>query len=145
VADDHAVIVDADRVVVEGTRDDLHRLVLNLLENAIRHTPPGTQVRASVRRAGGEARIVVEDDGPGIADDMRDRLFERFARASGDRGGSFGLGLSIVKAVAEAHGGSVELQAAGETASPGARFVVRLPGARAAVDALEPSPEVGAR
>jgi two-component system, OmpR family, sensor kinase len=132
IADDHEVSVDAAAVVVAGARDDLHRLVLNLLENAIRHTPPGTRVSATVDVVDGEARLVVADDGPGVPPDMRERLFERFARGSGDRGGSFGLGLSIVKAVAESHGGSVELDPGD---GHGARFVVRLPAARAAVPA----------
>jgi signal transduction histidine kinase len=67
---------------------------------------------------------------------MRDRLFERFARGGGDRGGSFGLGLSIVKAVAEAHGGTVALES---DDGSGARFVVRIPGARAGKQSLEPA------
>jgi two-component system OmpR family sensor kinase len=66
---------------------------------------------------------VVEDDGPGVPDALAATLFERFVRGAGDRGGSFGLGLAIVRAVAESHGGSVELQ----NVNPGARFIVRLP------------------
>jgi signal transduction histidine kinase len=134
MAEDHELTVEADPVTVDGARDDLHRLVLNLLENALRHTPPGTHVRARVERSGAIATITVEDNGPGVPPEMRDRLFERFARGAGDRGGSFGLGLSIVKAVAEAHGGTVELR---EREGSGACFVVRLPGARATAHSLE--------
>jgi two-component system, OmpR family, sensor kinase len=130
LAEDHELVVEVGPVVVDGARDDLHRLVLNLLENAIRHTPPGSRVSASVAVDDGEARLVVADNGPGVPAEMRDRLFERFARGSGDRGGSFGLGLAIVKAVAESHGGNVELA---RDDGPGARFVVRLPAARAAL------------
>jgi signal transduction histidine kinase len=133
IAEDHELSVDIAPVVIDGVRDDLHRLVLNLLENAIRHTPPGTHVTASVDVVDGDARLVVADDGPGVPGEMADRLFERFARGTGDRGGSFGLGLSIVKAVAESHGGSVALEAPPD--GRGARFVVRLPAARAAVPA----------
>ncbi len=125
VADDHGITVDASRAMVEGARDELHRLVLNLLENAVKHTPRGTAVRVSVTERDGRAEVAVEDDGPGVDPDLRDRVFERFVRGSGDRGGSFGLGLSIVRAVAESHGGSVEL--AQPNGRPGARFVVSLP------------------
>jgi two-component system, OmpR family, sensor kinase len=67
--------------------------------------------------------LTVADDAPGIPDELRDRIFERFARGDGDRGGSFGLGLSIVRAVAESHHGTVTL----DPEAGGARFVVTLP------------------
>jgi two-component system OmpR family sensor kinase len=99
--------------------------VTNLLENALRHTPPNTRVTASTRLLpDGSAELVVADDGPGIPADVRPKLFARFIRGSGDRGGSFGLGLAIVAAVTQAHGGSVE---ADDSPHGGARFTVRLP------------------
>ena len=119
----HALSLDTATVWVDGARDDLHRMALNLLENALRHTPPGTHVRATLTRHDGQAVLIVQDDGPGIAPELRERVFERFVRGAGDSGHSFGLGLSIVRAVAERHGGQVTL----EDAEPGARFVVRLP------------------
>jgi signal transduction histidine kinase len=126
----HDLRVEApEPVMVLGTRDELHRVALNLMENAVKHTPPGTQIRARVERRNGTAVLTVEDDGPGVPPELRDRLFERFVRGAGDRAGgsgSFGLGLSIVRAVAQGHGGSVELAAGGPGAT-GARFVVRLP------------------
>jgi two-component system OmpR family sensor kinase len=76
------------------------------------------------------AVLDVADDGPGIPDDLRARVFERFVRGSGDRGGSFGLGLSIVRAVAEGHGGTVAVDT-GEDGR-GARFTVRIPAEDAA-------------
>ena len=135
IAAGHTISIDAGRGVVDGTRDDLHRLTANLIENAIRHTPPGTTVHASVRTHDGEVELVVEDDGPGISAELADRVFERFVRGGADRSaGSSGLGLAIVQAVAESHGGSVRLEP-GE--GGGARFVVRLPAA-AEVPAPEP-------
>jgi signal transduction histidine kinase len=126
----HDLRVEASEpVMVLGTRDELHRVALNLMENAVKHTPDGTQIRARVERRDGTAVLTIEDDGPGVPPELRDRLFERFVRGSGDRGGgsgSFGLGLSIVRAVAEGHGGSVELAERGDGA-PGARFVVLVP------------------
>jgi signal transduction histidine kinase len=115
-------------IIVEGSADDLHRLVLNLIQNALVHTPAGTRVRVCLRSDDDGALLEVEDDGPGIPAELRHRLFERFVRGHGDTGGGSGLGLAIVRAVAETHGGSVEL---GERKGGGARFVVELPLARA--------------
>jgi signal transduction histidine kinase len=124
VGQDHEVSLDAREAVVDGVRDELHRLALNLLENAVRHTPPGTHVRARTVAEDGHALLVVEDDGPGVPPALRERIFERFVRGSGDRGASSsGLGLAIVRAVAESHAGMVSL----EDAHPGTRFLVRLP------------------
>jgi signal transduction histidine kinase len=134
VADGHELTVDARPAVVDGARDELHRMVLNLMENAVRHTPPGTHVRAAVDRRDGHVLLSVQDDGPGVPGELSDRVFERFVRGAGDRGSSSGLGLSIVRAVAESHGGTVAL----EDAKPGARFVVRLPAASGAEAADAP-------
>jgi two-component system, OmpR family, sensor kinase len=134
----HEISLDVGRagpVLVQGSRDELHRLTINLLENALRHTPAGTEIRVSSSLdSDGQARLVVEDDGPGVPEHLRETLFERFVRGAGDRGGSFGLGLAIVRAVAETHGGSVAVEATGERdgASYGARFIVTLPAAPAA-------------
>jgi two-component system OmpR family sensor kinase len=121
---EHDLSIDARPVVVQGDHDELFRLTLNLIENALRHTPPGTAVRVSTAADGAEALLVVEDDGPGVPPEIAPTLFERFVRGAGDRGGSFGLGLAIVRAVAEFHGGSVVLE---EAVPHGARFTVRLP------------------
>jgi two-component system OmpR family sensor kinase len=126
VAGDHELSISAPAGArVDGARDELHRLVLNLMENALRHTDPGTAVEASVERRNGEVVLSVEDDGPGIPPDQRDKVFERFYRGTGDRSGSSGLGLSIVRAVAESHKGSVRLEEPLD--GRGARFVVRIP------------------
>jgi signal transduction histidine kinase len=124
---EHEIELDVHPVTVHASRDELHRLVINLLENALRHTPPGTEVQLSTRRTSdGLIELVVEDNGPGVPADLAATLFERFVRGAGDRGGSFGLGLAIVKAVANSHGGSVTLEPRADGHS-GARFVVRLP------------------
>jgi two-component system, OmpR family, sensor kinase len=122
----HDLGVDVeDGLIVEGWRDDLHRLVLNLIENALRHTPPGTDVRARAHAPDPEhVRIVVEDEGPGLPPEIRDRAFERFVRGGGDGGRGSGLGLAIVNAVAEGHGGVVSYE---DRLNGGARFIVTLP------------------
>ncbi len=125
MADDHDLQLDASPVVVSGARDDLHRLVLNLIENAVRHTPPGTHIRVSTAAQNGDAVLVVEDDGPGIPSELGEHVFDRFVRSGRDGGRGSGLGLSIVRAVSDAHGGSVHLEE--PLTGHGARFVVRLP------------------
>ncbi len=128
VAGGHEISVSAPSGArVDGARDELHRLVLNLMENALRHTDPGTAVEATVERRNGEVVLAVEDDGPGIPLDQREKVFERFYRGSGEHSGSSGLGLSIVRAVAESHHGSVRLEEPLD--GRGARFVVRIPAA----------------
>ena len=126
VSDGHDITVSAPSgATISGARDELHRLALNLLENALRHTDPGTAVEASVERSNGHIVLAVEDDGPGIPAELQDKVFERFFRAHGDRSGSSGLGLAIVRAVAESHQGSVQLEPPLD--GRGARFVVRCP------------------
>jgi signal transduction histidine kinase len=128
LSSDHPVSLDLPRapVLVNGVEDDLHRLAGNLIENALIHTPAGTPVTVSVRQERDNAVLEVSDRGPGVPVDMRDRVFERFARGSGDAApsGGSGLGLAIVRAVTGAHGGDVEIQ---DAEGGGARFVVTLP------------------
>jgi signal transduction histidine kinase len=125
VSDDHELTIQVEPVVVDGSRDELHRLVLNLVENALRHTPPGTHVRAATAVRDGHALLTVEDDGPGIPRELQQRVFERFVRGGRDGGRGSGLGLAIVRAVAESHGGTVSIERpAGHS---GTRFVIRLP------------------
>ena len=125
IAAGHELRVDAEPATVCGSRDELHRLVLNLVENAVKHTPAGTRVSVGSSVEGEAAVVTVRDDGPGVPEALRERIFERFVRGEGDRGGSSGLGLAIVRAVAESHGGTVVLEDGGP--GRGAGFLVRLP------------------
>jgi two-component system, OmpR family, sensor kinase len=137
VAVEHELEVDTEGPApVTGAPDELYRMVLNLLENAIRHTPPGTRIKATARADAGTVRVTVEDDGPGVPDEIAPRIFDRFVRAAGDTGGGTGLGLAIVRAVAESHGGTVRLAPRAE--GRGASFEVTLPGVEA--PAPEPAP-----
>ena len=109
-----AVEVDDEPVIVAGDEAQLRRVVVNLLTNARTHTPAGTRVVASVHRTGGTARLVVSNDGPAIPASAIPSLFDRFTRGDGARvressGTTTGLGLSIVRAVVEAHGGTVSV------------------------------------
>ena len=119
--------VAPEPVVIDGDEQRLKQVVTNLLSNARTHTPPGTPVTVGVRRAGDEAVIEVEDRGPGMTPEHAARIFERFFRADPSRtraSGGSGLGLSIVSAIAEAHGGRVEVET---NPGHGATFRVLLP------------------
>ena len=125
MADGHELSINAEPVVVSGVRDELHRLVLNLLENAVRHTPPGTSVQASTEARDGAAVVVVQDSGPGVPPELASRVFERFVRGGRDGGKGSGLGLAIVRSVAQSHGGTVVLET--PQSGTGTRFVIRIP------------------
>jgi signal transduction histidine kinase len=121
-------IEDERPLPVDGNPDELHRLVLNLLDNAVRHTPAGSTIELRLRAEGADAVVEVADDGPGVPPELREQIFERFVRGDGPAdtavGGGSGLGLAIVSAVATSHGGSAEV---GESELGGALFRVRLP------------------
>ncbi|MCU1574956.1 MAG: histidine kinase [Micrococcaceae bacterium] len=124
--------VPDEPIQVRGDKDQLRQVMINLLTNACKHTEAGTTVTAIVRRAAdGAALVTVADDGPGIDPDFQDRIFDRFARADAARSGTAGttgLGLSIVDAIIQAHGGRVEL-----SSQPGrTEFTIRLPAIAAA-------------
>jgi two-component system OmpR family sensor kinase len=123
------VTSDITPVAVEGDDAQLRQVVGNLLANARVHTPPGTPVHVALRPStdGGRAVLEVADEGPGMAPDVAAHVFDRFFRADVARGrstGSSGLGLSIVQAVAAAHGGAVSVASEPDH---GTRFTVELP------------------
>jgi two-component system OmpR family sensor kinase len=115
-----------DDAIVEGHPGDLLRLVRNLVENAIRHSPRGGVVRVEAHPSTDGIRLLVSDEGPGVAPEVRERIFEPFFRspsARADASGT-GLGLAIARTIARAHGGDLWVDNAGQ--APGARFVVSL-------------------
>ena len=120
----------AGPVTVSGDRASLDRLLVNLVDNAVRYAK--SEVRVRVGRTDEWAELTVCDDGPGIPEADRERVFDRFARLDdarsrdGDEAGGAGLGLAIVRATAQAYGGTVRLDANPASAS-GLRAVVRLP------------------
>jgi signal transduction histidine kinase len=139
----HDLTVDVpEGLLIDGWPGDMHRLVLNLIENALRHTSPGTAV--CVRGFAPDrdhVSIVVEDEGPGLPPQIRDRAFERFVRGAGDGGKGSGLGLAIVSAVAEGHGGEVAYE---ERPAGGARFTVTIPASAQAPTPRQPQEESSA-
>ncbi len=110
-------------VVVHGDGAALRRAVTNLVANAVRLAPAGSTVTVATGRRGDQATIAVIDQGPGIAPDHQQAVFERFWRGT-ESGKGLGLGLSIVRQVAERHGGTVEL---GSQPGKGSTFTIVLP------------------
>jgi len=111
-----------------GDRDRLREVLDNLLDNALRHTPPGGHVEVSVASRRGAVQLTVADDGDGIAAEHLGNVFERFYRADAARGratGGSGIGLTIARALVRAHDGDIRADSAGP--GRGARFVVTLP------------------
>ena len=120
--------IETNLPMVEVDRERIAEVLANLLTNALRHTPADGTVRASVGQRADRIEIVVADDGEGIAAEHLDRVFERFYRIDPARArasGGTGIGLAIVRAIVEAHNGTV--QASSEGAGQGATFTVRLP------------------
>ncbi|MDH3190125.1 MAG: ATP-binding protein, partial [Acidimicrobiia bacterium] len=121
------VSADVEPATVAGNRRDLSIVCRNLLENAVRYSAEGGEVKASVRADQGFCVIEVADNGLGIPSRDLDRVFERFYRVDSARSretGGTGLGLSIVRHAVESHGGTVEARS---ELGQGSTFTVRLP------------------
>jgi heavy metal sensor kinase len=117
--------IDGDEVVVDVDGDRFEQVLINLLDNAIRHSPDGGHVRLDLRRGAAETGISVTDDGPGIPLDARERVFERFSRQdpARPRGGA-GLGLAICSEIVHAHGGRIWVD---DHPPPGTTMRIALP------------------
>ncbi len=131
----HPVRVEADAVLVDLDAMKVERVLDNLLINASRHTPAGTSIRVIVKALPDGIELIVEDDGPGVPDALKESLFEPFRQGEGAQGRGVGIGLSLVQRFAQLHGGSATIE---DADSGGARFVVVLPGE---VRALAPTEE----
>ena len=118
--------------LVIGDEARLRQVIVNLLANARVHTPAGSHVTATLARERDTLIVRIHDDGPGITPDVRDRLFERFARGDSSRErrtGSTGLGMSIALAIVQSHGGSIDVDSSTAPEDHGTTFTVRLPAA----------------
>jgi two-component system OmpR family sensor kinase len=131
VASTREVTIDADSVhpaPLTGDEDLIRRLIVNVLDNAVRYAPSGSSVRVALDHAGDGYALSVSDHGPGIPSEAQARIFERFYRVeearSRGRDGGAGLGLALAKWIARAHGGDVALAASSRM---GSTFVITLP------------------
>jgi signal transduction histidine kinase/CheY-like chemotaxis protein len=120
--------LDAAAAYVVGDPDRLQQMVWNLATNAIKFTPKGGRVEVRLQRVASEIHLTISDSGQGIAPDFLPHVFDRFRQADGGttrRHGGLGLGLALVRHLAEAHGGTIQVASEGE--GKGATFLVRLP------------------
>ena len=129
-ADDHGVSLRLGAltpVTICGDREQLPRLLINLIDNAVKYTPAGGQVTLALHRNGSQAMIDVADTGIGLTPDEQERIFTRFYRAAPARsqgGGGAGLGLCISQSIAQAHGGTIQVHS---SPGRGSTFTVVLP------------------
>ena len=124
----HLRLNEIDQAYVNGDRDRLKQVFINLVANAIQYTPPGGEVFLSLQTVGGQARVICRDTGPGIPAEDLPHIFERFYRAEKSRTRrettGFGLGLSIANWIVERHGGRIELNS---QEGKGTTFAIWLP------------------
>jgi signal transduction histidine kinase len=140
------VEVEGEAVFGLGDRERLRQAMGNLIDNAIKYSPPSATVRVRTAATADEAIVSVHDDGPGVPAELRDRVFDRFYRVDSARApatGGSGIGLSIARELARAHGGRVWLEAGSDG---GSTFSLAIPGiaARDLLDDEEPSGQRGA-
>src|SRR3954451_14065056 len=128
----HPVRVDGPRVFVDVDPTMTERIIENLMNNAARHTSPGTPIHVELVEQRGGVIVVVEDEGPGVDDVLKATIFEPFQQGENARGG-VGIGLSLVGRFADLHGGSAHVE---DRDGGGARFIVVLPGAISAAPPL---------
>jgi signal transduction histidine kinase len=114
---------------VQGDRQKLASLVGNLLDNAVRYAPDASAIDVTLREERGAVTLEVSDEGPGIPEELRTRVFESYYRIPGSTGSGSGLGLAIVREVARAHGARVEIREG--RGGKGTAVVVAFPAQRA--------------
>lgn len=120
----HPVRVDGPHLEIDVDGPKVERIVENLLNNAARHTTVGTPIHVEVQPHTDAVELIVEDEGPGVPDEVKTAIFQPFRQGEAARGG-VGIGLSLVQRFAELHGGAARVE---DRPGGGARFVVRLPG-----------------
>ena len=123
---DVGMVSEADATIT-AKATDLHTLIKNLLDNAIRYTPPNGQIDLSVNTRDGRVIVQIDDTGPGIPEAERERVFDPFYRVLGNDQVGSGLGLSIVQTIAERLGATVRLDYANPQTQTGLRVSVSFP------------------
>src|SRR6185436_412563 len=118
---------NSSSIHLNGDKEMIRRMILNLLDNAVKYTPAGGEISLALARQNGNAEIVVRDTGIGIPESAQPRVFDRFYRVDKARAramGGAGLGLSIAQWIVEIHGGAISLAS---THGEGSTFTVVLP------------------
>jgi CheY-like chemotaxis protein len=118
------------QAIAAGDRDQILQVIQNLVDNAVKYTPPAGEIRLDVRRIEEQVAVSISDNGIGIAPELQERVFDLFTRARSEDGiktSGLGIGLSLARQLVSMHGGRIEVASAG--LGKGSRFTVRLPGA----------------
>ena len=118
---------DSASIALNADEELVKRMILNLLDNAVKYTPEGGEISLALEKQNGNAEIVVRDNGIGISEQDQQRVFDRFYRVDKARSralGGAGLGLAIVRSIVEAHGGQIRIES---TPRHGSTFTVSLP------------------
>jgi signal transduction histidine kinase len=118
------VELSPDLPPVNADREMIRRVLINLLENAVKYSPPGAHIRAGARREGQMVRFWVADNGPGIPKEEQERIFHKYDRGSAKRGKGLGLGLAFARLAVQAHGGTIGVES---EPGQGALFCFTLP------------------
>lgn len=137
----HRLVENYEPVWIEADRIRVDQIISNLVVNAVKYTPPGGRIEVSVRREGDDAVLRVTDDGIGLEPELASRVFDLFAQGDRDLDralGGLGIGLTLVRRLAEMHGGAASVTSAGT--DQGSEFRVTFP-AIAAPDLTQPQPE----
>jgi len=128
VAEGHQIRVRApERLLVFGDRDRIDQAITNLLSNAIRYSPEGTDIEVNAEHNSDAVHVAVRDQGIGIPKDEQETIFEPFTRTQGRSSHGIGLGLAITKGIVEQHGGTISVESTG-VAGEGSTFHFWLPG-----------------
>jgi len=122
--DTHPVRIEADPVLADVDPAKVERIIENLMVNAARHTPGGTPVHVTIRRREDGVLLTIEDEGPGVPEELKPVLFDPFRQGPTAAGRGVGIGLSLVRRFAELHGGTADIE---DRPGGGARFVIVLP------------------
>jgi two-component system sensor histidine kinase BaeS len=122
----HLVIDEEKDIHIRGDQGKIKEVLLNLISNALKHTPPGGEIALQSRRAGSVVQIIVEDTGSGISPEVLPHIFERFYKIPDDADAipGNGIGLSICREIVEAHGGKISVES---EPGKGSRFIISLP------------------
>jgi len=118
---------EGGNVVAPVDADALRQMLINLLDNAVKYGPEGQRIAVALAAENGTARVLVDDEGPGVPAGDRERIWERFWRLQRDRGSAVagtGIGLAVVRELAELHGGRSWVE---DAPAGGARFVIEVP------------------
>jgi two-component system sensor histidine kinase KdpD len=119
------VNIESDLPLIRVDARAIAEVIYNLVENAAKYSPPGTTITLDSRQHGDRVFVAVEDEGPGISEELREKVFEKFVRVGKKGADGLGLGLAIARGIVEAQNGTIEIKSGAD--DKGTRVVLTLP------------------